>query len=137
VTGRFLDTSGLYAAADPRERAHPACRDELERSLRGGQRLVTTDLVLAELHALALSRSGPATAHELGRRVSSSDRIELVVSGIDRLDAALDLLLARGDKRYSLTDAVSFVVMRELDLAEALTLDADFRAEGFATVPAV
>jgi predicted nucleic acid-binding protein len=43
----------------------------------------------------------------------------------------MDLLLARHDKTYSLCDAVSFVVMRQHHLAEALTTDHHFEQEGF------
>ena len=43
----------------------------------------------------------------------------------------IDLLLARPDKKYSLCDAVSFVLMRRAGLAEALTTDKHFEQEGF------
>jgi predicted nucleic acid-binding protein len=41
------------------------------------------------------------------------------------------LLRARPDKTYSLCDAVSFVLMRERGVAEALTTDRHFEQEGF------
>ena len=44
---------------------------------------------------------------------------------------ALALLLTRPDKAYSLCDAVSFVVMRQRDLSDALTTDHHFEQEGF------
>ena len=43
----------------------------------------------------------------------------------------LDLLHARPDKRYSLCDAISFVLMRDRGITEALTLDHRFDQEGF------
>jgi predicted nucleic acid-binding protein len=42
-----------------------------------------------------------------------------------------ELLLARLDKTYSLCDAVSFVLMRERGIIEALTTDRHFEQEGF------
>ena len=45
--------------------------------------------------------------------------------------AAFALLEARADKGYSLCDAVSFVLMRERGLAEALTTDHHFEQERF------
>jgi uncharacterized protein len=45
--------------------------------------------------------------------------------------AAMDLLLARQDKAYSLCDAVSFVLMRQRRIQEALTTDHHFEQEGF------
>ena len=44
---------------------------------------------------------------------------------------ALSLLFARPDKAYSICDAVSFVVMRQCDLSDALTTDHHFEQEGF------
>jgi predicted nucleic acid-binding protein len=44
---------------------------------------------------------------------------------------ALEVLLARLDKTYSLCDAVSFVLMRERGIMEALTTDRHFEQEGF------
>jgi predicted nucleic acid-binding protein len=137
VNPAFLDTSALYAAADPRERAHRACRAVFEAAIRGRDRLVTTELVLAEVHALAMRRSNPAVAFELSQRLATSDRIELEIATLDRVIGALDLLSERPGRGYSLADAVSFVVMRELGLSEAFTLDADFAAEGFAMIPSV
>ena len=48
----------------------------------------------------------------------------------------MDLLAERPGRRYSLADAASFVVMRDLGATAALTLDADFGAEGFEIIPA-
>jgi predicted nucleic acid-binding protein len=44
---------------------------------------------------------------------------------------AMARLLARQDKTYSLCDAVSFVLMRQRRLTEALTTDHHFEQEGF------
>jgi predicted nucleic acid-binding protein len=44
---------------------------------------------------------------------------------------AFNLLKDRLDKSYSLCDAVSFVVMREHGVTEALTTDRHFEQEGF------
>lgn len=44
---------------------------------------------------------------------------------------AVALLKARPDKAYSLCDAVSFLLMRERGLIDALTTDHHFQQEGF------
>jgi len=44
---------------------------------------------------------------------------------------ALKLLLDRQDKTYSLCDAVSFVLMRQRGMTDALTTDRHFEQEGF------
>jgi uncharacterized protein len=45
--------------------------------------------------------------------------------------AALELLMLRQDKTYSLCDAVSFVLMGQRKVSEALTTDRHFEQEGF------
>ena len=45
--------------------------------------------------------------------------------------SALRLLQERLDKTYSLCDAVSFLLMRERGITEALTTDRHFEQEGF------
>lgn len=45
--------------------------------------------------------------------------------------AALSLLQSRLDKSYSLCDAVSFLLMRQNGITEALTTDHHFEQEGF------
>jgi predicted nucleic acid-binding protein len=44
---------------------------------------------------------------------------------------ALALLQIRPDKSYSLCDAVSFLVMRDRNISEALSTDRHFAQEGF------
>jgi len=44
---------------------------------------------------------------------------------------AIDLLRNRPDKNYSLCDAVSFLLMRQRGIIDALTTDRHFEQEGF------
>jgi predicted nucleic acid-binding protein len=53
----------------------------------------------------------------------------------DLFRAALEFLRRRADKRFSLTDCVSFVVMDRLGIREALSFDAHFEQAGFVRLP--
>ncbi|MDW7726818.1 MAG: hypothetical protein SCH70_06830 [Candidatus Methanoperedens sp.] len=47
------------------------------------------------------------------------------------LKRALDFYNNRGDKDWGLTDSISFIVMTDQDLKEALTTDEHFQQAGF------
>jgi predicted nucleic acid-binding protein len=124
----FLDTSGLLCVIDDREPFHrTACE-----SYDAGRKRVTHNVVLAELLALAQVRGV-----ERGRAVESivelmaDPEIEIVWIDEDDFRQALSLLQARRDKTYSLCDALSFVLMRQRGLTDALTTDRHFEQEGF------
>ena len=92
---------------------------------------MTTNLVVAETHALLLRRVGGPTALTFVRTVYESPNV--VVHSTRDLEAAAERnWLARfADQDFSLTDAVSFAVMTERRIREALTLDAHFAVAGF------
>ncbi len=135
MTGVLLDTSAIFAAARPRSDHHVEASAAYRILLTGSQRLVTTDLIVAELHALSVARVQPRFGLDLVDRLLASNRIEIVAAGMARLAAAADLLGQRPGRAYSLADAVSFILMRELAISRAFTLDAGFAAEGFEVVP--
>ena len=47
------------------------------------------------------------------------------------LQRGLDLFASRADKDWSLTDCISFIVMQEKTLRDALTADHHFEQAGF------
>lgn len=135
MKGLFVDTSAWYPLAD---RAH-ADHDVLARTLRErigqGARIVTTNLVVAETHALLLRRAGLGAALAFLKAVRQApNRIEHVSP--ERVDDAIRRWLERfSDQPLSLADVCSFVVMTELGIQEALTLDRHFAVAGFVALP--
>ncbi len=131
----FLDTSGVFAAAQSPSSAHKPARDALDQLLRSATRLATSDLVVGELHGLTLGRHGPAIALTTTRRIIESPRVEIIATGPSWLEAGLEFLSTRPGRRISLADAVSMLLMRARGIDTAFTLDDDFRAEGFTLLP--
>ena len=131
----FLDTSGLYEAGDRRAPRHALVRDQLLALMAHPGGLVTTEVVVAETHAMVLRRVGPAAALAMVERIAASPRIEIVVLDGSLRRAATEFLRSRPGRPYSLADAISFVVMRDGGISPAFTLDADFTAEGFEVLP--
>ena len=123
----FLDTSGLLCLHNRAEPFHAQART-LYHAAHGR---LTYNYVLAEFVALANARRLPrmAALTFIVDLVGNPD-IETVWVDVALHREAMDLLLARQDKTYSLCDAVSFVLMRQRHLAEALTTDHHFEQEG-------
>ena len=61
----------------------------------------------------------------------SSSRVKIVPAGSALLNRGLQLMGERDDKDWSLTDCISFVVMKEQGVKEALTEDRHFEQAGF------
>jgi predicted nucleic acid-binding protein len=124
----FLDTSGLLCCLDSSESRHS---DAVTFFDAAGARL-THNYVLAELVALADARKLPrASALLFVRRLAANPDIELIWVDSALHESALNYLEAQTDKTYSLCDAVSFILMNERGLGEALTTDQHFDQAGF------
>jgi predicted nucleic acid-binding protein len=66
----------------------------------------------------------------LYRALRANPAVELI-PGDDRLESGLDLYARHPDESWSLTDCISFVVMTERGIIEALTGDHHFEQAGF------
>ena len=130
----FIDTSGWYALIDRSDSAHDRAVTVVEQLVRGGSRLVTSDYVLDESYTLTLARLGVVGAGrfmDLAERTSAVDT-EWITT--DRFAGARMMFRKQLDQGFSFTDCTSFVLMRELHLADAITTDRHFRAAGFHTL---
>lgn len=64
-----------------------------------------------------------------------SPSVELVRVDASLFDRGWDYFQQRSDKRFSLTDCISFVVMTDRRIAQALSFDHHFVEAGFVTLP--
>lgn len=125
----LLDTSGLLCYLHQNEPQHQEAVQLLNNT---SIRSLTHSYVLAELIALALVRRFPRLA-VLAFVMDLLDNPDIETVWVDEQlhRQAMKLLIARQDKTYSLCDAVSFVLMRQRVMTEALTTDRHFEQEGF------
>jgi len=134
----LLDTSGWVAAINPRDQRHASAREYYRRAIAERQTFVTTNLLLAETHALVARRVGEAAALTLLDQLPHDPLHEVVWSTPDLERDAIDRWLRpRVGQGISLADAVSFEVMRREGLRTAFTFDRDFEVAGFECVPRV
>ncbi len=135
-TELFVDTSAWYPLADPEHPDHAACAEAIREEVKRGTRIVTTNLVVAESYALLLNRLGRESALAFLGEVSRPPLAVTSSSPDLELRARTDWLEAYDDHDFSLADAVSFAVMAERGINDALTLDRHFAVAGFRMVPA-
>ncbi len=131
----FVDTSAWFALADPRTAARDAVEWAFRDRVARGARLVTTNMVIAETHALLLRRISHRAALAFVTDVVSPPTVVVTSTAALEDRARLDWLTRYDDQPFSFTDAVSFAVMRDRKIRDALTLDHHFATAGFAMVP--
>jgi uncharacterized protein len=128
MTRVFADSYFFFALLNPHDPAHTKALD-FSRQNRGP--LVTTAWVLTEL---ADGLASTPQRHVFRRILDDfeANRANLLVpANTETFEKGVDLYHSRPDKQWSLTDCISFVVMQEEGITEALTGDHHFEQAGF------
>ena len=124
----FVDTVYILALLNARDRWHRRAV-ELSQSVRAP--LITSYAVLTEVADALAHRNRRAWATEAIADLQSDPDVRCVSVDEKTFTAALALYRDRADKDWSLTDCISFVIMREQRLTDALTADVHFVQAGF------
>ena len=122
----FLDTGYAIALLSPRDQYHMAAKRLGDDLKSGGHKVITTDAVILELGAALARAAYRAAAAAFIDALRADPNVE--VAALDRalFESAYRLFKDRPDKDWSLTDCVSFVLIRERGISEALTADQHF-----------
>ena len=131
MTTVFADTFFFLAILNPADGAHRRSV-ELSRSLVA--RRVTTTWVLTEVADAMSQSSNRAVFLKFLAALERNPAVSIVPASEALHRRGLDLYRSRPDKDWSLTDCISFVVMQEHGIAEALTGDRHFTQAGFAAL---
>jgi hypothetical protein len=124
----LIDTGYCLALLRPRDVLYPRAQ---AWALAVREPLVVTEYVLLEA---VNSLSAPATrakAPVLIARIRSDPNIEVIPASSELFEAGLQLHAQRPDKDWSLTDCISFVIMRRRGILRALAHDHHFEQAGF------
>ncbi len=105
---------------------------EFSRGFRA--RLLTSDWVLMEVADALAASECRGRVREFILHLRGPAACEIVPASRGLLDRALELYDQHADKQWTLTDCVSFVIMRECNLTDALTGDRHFEQAGFAAL---
>lgn len=122
-----VDTSAIYALIDRSDDCHEKAKNLFKKLSKQDVDLILTNFIVAETHALILSRMG----HELAR-----EWIKDLVWKIERVTEqdekrAREILIAYKDKSFSYTDATTFAVMERLKVNVVLAFDNHFTQFGW------
>jgi predicted nucleic acid-binding protein len=94
--------------------------------------IVTTTWVLTELgNTLAKKATNRGLFLSLLGDLRNDQRVRIVAAGQDLFDRGIALYAPRLDKQWSVTDCISFVVMQDEGITDALTADHHFEQAGF------
>jgi uncharacterized protein len=125
----MIDTSAVYALLDRSDKMHDKAKECLLDIARNKSKIMLTNFIVAECHALISSRLN----HKMAR-----DWIKNLCWPVERVseedeNRAVQIIMAYEDKTYSYTDATTFAVMERIGLGTALAFDHHFAQYGFIT----
>src|SRR5947207_421918 len=122
MTSRLLlDTSFVIALEADDDQYHRRAVERWGEFAGSLSRFVATSMILAEVVAAFQGRRRHDKAVFIGDRLMHGDRAEFYHVDESLLRTAWDYLRRHGDKAYSLTDCVSFILMDRLGIRSALT----------------
>jgi hypothetical protein len=128
MTVQFVDTYYLLALVNTKDDGHDAA---IRHSRGRASGLITTTWVLVEF-ADALSAVASRTrAARFIRGFQKEPFVEVVPPTREQFELALKRYEQRSDKDWSLTDCLSFLLMEEREITDALTADYHFVQAGF------
>lgn len=116
------------ALLNRRDEYHPVVRD-FAMGFQG--RMVTTHWILSEVADAFAGSSARQTIKAVVTELENDPSVLLLEASTELFHQGLDLYHKRPDKHWSLTDCISFVVMGDRGLSEALTGDHHFAQAGF------
>ena len=131
----LLDTSYLLALEIARDQNRQVAVKHWQHVQPSSVQLVTTSLILTEVAAFLNSRGYHAKAVELGNNLLHGLSVQFVYVDTALLLEGWSYFERHSDKEYSLTDSVSFVLMRNMDITTAFTFDRHFAQAGFIMEP--
>lgn len=124
----FLDTGYFVALLNPRDELHSRA---LAWSETINEPLLVTEYVLWEtINTFSLPPDRPK-AHALVHHLQSEAGYEIISATPQLFQKGIEMHQQRPDKERSLTDCISFLLMRERGITRALAHDQHFEQAGF------
>jgi uncharacterized protein len=131
MTRVFADAGYWIALLNPRDSLHAKATHV--STILGRTRIITSEVVLAEvLNAFAAKGEVLRRATcSLVDKIGSNPNAEVVPMTSIGFLQALERYRSRVDKTWGLTDCMSFLIMEQQGITDALSGDRDFQQAGF------
>jgi predicted nucleic acid-binding protein len=124
----FADTGFWVALVIKQDQHHLRAQ---QWSLQVGGRIITTAAVVLETSNMLARPAWRGHAVALIDNLRQRPDVSIVALSPDLWNRGWELYRDRPDKGWSLTDCISFLVMEDSNLQDALTPDEHFRQAGF------
>jgi uncharacterized protein len=124
----FADTSFFLASLNPADELHDQAI-ALSRQVTAAR--FTTAFVLLEVANSMCRADQRAQFVEFYTQLKAHPRARIIPASQKLFDRGYELYASRKDKDWSLTDCISFIVMSDAGISEALTHDHHFEQTGF------
>ena len=131
----FVDTGYLLALELANDQNHQKAKIHWQQLTTKLSPLVTTSYVFDEVVTYFNSRGHHHKAVDVGNSLLHSPSVRLIQVDDELFHTGWDYFQQYQDKRYSLTDCISFVVMEQRGIHVAMTFDRHFTQAGFQREP--
>ncbi len=127
----FLDASYAIALSSPKDQYHQQSIYLANLIENNKTKMITTRAVLIEIgNSLAKSKYRQACV-ELITSIENDKTIEIIPVSEQLIQRSFELFRQRMDKEWGITDCISFIVMKDYAISDALSTDDHFRQAGF------
>lgn len=130
-----VDTSYFLALELVNDKNHQAAVQHWHSATADLPNLVTTSYVFDEIVTFLSSHGLYEKALQVGQRILRSPSVQFIHVNEVLFYEAWSYFQKHQDKNYSLTDCISFVVMRDEDINTAFAFDHHFVQAGFSKEP--
>jgi predicted nucleic acid-binding protein len=127
----FLDTAYAVALISRQDQWHLRALHWLDQLEAHAAQFVTTQAVLLEIGSSLSRLKYRPKAIELLAAYQADPRFDIYSITPELYEIGFELFGSRLDKEWSLVDCISFVVMKECGISDALTADEHFTQAGF------
>jgi len=131
MTEVFLDTSFAIALSSETDQNHVLAVKLANQIEADKTRLVTTQAILLEIGNSLSKQKYRAAAIQLLDSLETDPSVEVVLLINSLYRSAFNLFKQREEKEWGLVDCISFIVMQDRGITDALTTDAHFQQAGF------